>query len=316
MLSINYIKKIVCLLSCLLVAPTFAETKVGIIVPLEHEAMTEIVNGFKTTLQQKYGKPITFKVANAQNDQNLQHSIIQEMKDGHYDLIVPIATQTSEMTIGMIKDKPIVALAADINDQQRQKLTPCNVAVVDDEISPEQILSFVYKTSPNLKHLVLIHSATEKLIPEVTTAEKAAKLLGIDLKSITIQNLMDLQNVSRNLPANMQGIFILKDNLVASGIAQLAQIAQRKHVPLITSDEGSVEKGADFSLGVREAVIGEDGAELALQILNGKNACSLPITKMHRLYVFVNEKVMADNKKLLEAIIENANAMDYPVQYV
>ena len=187
------IKKTLLLVSLLSASIAHADTNIGIIVPMEHQAMTEIVNGFETTLSKEYHQPIHFKVQNAQNDQNLQHSIIQQMADAHYDLIVPIATQTSQMTVSMIKNTPIVALAADINDAQRKKMHPCNVAIVDDEISSQQMVNFIHQTYPAMKNIILIHSASEKILPEVADAQAAGEKMGIHIKDITIQNLMDLQ---------------------------------------------------------------------------------------------------------------------------
>jgi putative ABC transport system substrate-binding protein len=297
-------------------ANTSAETKIGIVVPMQHQAMTEIVNGFENTLKKQYDQPISFKVANAQNDQNLQHAIIQQMRDANFDLIVTIATHTGEMAASIIKNKPIICLAADISDQQRQKLSPCNVAIVDDEIATQRIIEFIHQTYPALKNMVLIHSNSEKILPEVAEAIRASKQFNMKTTPISIQNLMDLQNVARNLPKETQAIFILKDSLVVNGIAQLANIARSKQIPLITSDEGSITKGAHFAVGVRESQIGINGAELALQILKGRNACSLPINKMNNLFVFINPEAMRQSQQNVTPIVATAKKLNYQIHYV
>lgn len=294
----------------------YAETKIGIVVPMEHEAMHEIVSGFKTTLKNQYTKSISFKVANAQNDQNLQNAIIRQMRDSNYDLIVTIATHTAEMATHIIKNKPIIALAADISEKTRQALKPCNVAVVDDEVATKKIIQFIHQTYPSLKNMVLIHSASEKIFPEVAEAKQSASKVRINLKDITIQNLMDLQSVARNFSKDYQAIFILKDSLVVNGIAQLVKIAKTHHIPLISSDDGSVKKGAGFSLGVRESQIGVEGAELALQILQGKNAGSLPIHTMNNLFVFVNSDAVWESQQTLQPILATAKKLHYEVNYI
>src|SRR5438045_1796262 len=103
---------------------------IGIIEPLEHTAIDEIVKGFTETVQQQSAKPVTFKIENAQNDANLQRAIIQRMQDAHYTLIVPIGVGTTQMTLAMIHDQPVVSLASSLTEADRKQLSHCNVVAV------------------------------------------------------------------------------------------------------------------------------------------------------------------------------------------
>src|SRR5579872_1961444 len=76
--------------------------KIGIIIPLEHTAMHEIAGGFSETLQQLYHQPVTIKVMNSEGDPNLLRAIIQEMRDDHYAMIVPVGTSTTQMSLANI----------------------------------------------------------------------------------------------------------------------------------------------------------------------------------------------------------------------
>ena len=93
---------------------------------------------------------------------------------------------------------------------------------------------------------------------------------------------------------------------MASGIATLVKTANDRHIPLITSDQGTIEKGASFALGVTEQSIGQAGAKLAIRILNGEKPCDLPIVEMHDLplTLFIHEK---DNA----ALMKSANDFNY-----
>jgi putative ABC transport system substrate-binding protein len=293
---------------------SFADKKVCILIPMTHEAMTEITNGFESSLSNEYKQPLQFKVANAQGDANLERASLQSLRDSGCDIIAPVGTSASQMAISMVKNIPIVSLASDISDNDRQKLNPCNIAVVHDEISNEQQLAFIHATYPNLKEITLFHSADDKVFPEVKDAVEAGKKFGITIKPIMATTLPDLQTVSQNLPTGTQGIFVLKDSLIVSGIAQLAKIAAQRHIPLISSDDGSVQNGAGFALGVHEKQIGSEGALLAAQILNGKKACDLPIAEMRKLTVFLNPISMQKMGTSLEAVKQSATKMGYPVE--
>jgi putative tryptophan/tyrosine transport system substrate-binding protein len=138
-------------------------TTVGIVVPLEHKAMDEIVAGFSETLKKMYNKPIVIKVENAQNDPNLERAIISQMRDQGMSLIVPIGTDASQMTAAMVHGIPIDSLAAEMSDTERHQLKSCEVALVHDEISAETLITFIHQVYPKITKLTLVHSPSNNL---------------------------------------------------------------------------------------------------------------------------------------------------------
>jgi putative ABC transport system substrate-binding protein len=296
--------------------PTTDKKNIGIIVPMEHKAMQDIVSGFIETLRTKTPYALHFKVANAQADINLQRAIIQQMKDENYDLIVPIGTNTTEMAAAMLRKQPIISLAASFTQAQREKKQPCNIAIVHDEISSEQILQFIHKTYPQLTQLTLVHSASDKIFPEVKATINTAKTLGIRVKPMMIQALNELYTTANNISSDTQAILVLKDSLIVSGISILEKMAAIRHIPLITSDQGSVEDGAAMALGVHERDIGIEGAKLAAEVLAGKPICSLAIVDMSKLTVFINKNTLDKEKQSLEKIRLSANGLHYAVETI
>lgn len=290
---------------------------IGIIEPLEHKAMTEIVAGFSETLKKEYGKPVILDIENAQNDPNLKQAIIQKMIDQHRTVIAPIGVDATEMTLSMTKhlSTPIISLASDMTESDRQKLNPCHVAVVHDEIAPQQIIQFIHEAYPSIHNLTLIHSSANKVFPEVKDAVSAGKSLGITIKPMMVSSLPELYNTAQALPQNSQGIFVLKDSLIVSGISTLAKMASQKNIPLITSDQGSVQDGAGFALGVHEKQIGVEGAKLATAILEGKSTCDLPIAEMKNLTVFINANALKNSHQTQNNIVSAAKALHYNVEF-
>ncbi|EKE00713.1 MAG: hypothetical protein ACD_21C00285G0007 [uncultured bacterium] len=284
--------------------------KIGIVIPIEHQALHEIALGFQDTLQQLYKQPIIFKIGNAQGDANLQRAIITQMRDANYDMIVPISTSVAQMTASIVSTQPIVGLAVDMDDKKS------NLAIVNDEIDKAPSIAFIHKTYPQLKNITLVHSATNKIFAEARQAENISSRYHITLHRLLIQNLTDLYSTSQAIPNDTQAIFILKDNLVASGIETLAQVAKKRKIPLITSDEGTVKKGAGFALGVHEKDIGIEGAKLAAQILRGTSPGTLPTVKLTKPTVFINLKELAETDQNAEQIKSVAKQLGYPLEIV
>lgn len=255
-------------------------------------------------------------MANAQGDMNLEHAAIASIRDQDYDLIATIGTDATAMALSMVKTTSILSLASDLSEAQRKKLNPCNVAVVHDEVSIEEQLSFIHQTLPEIKTIALIHSASDKIFPEVEEAKKVGKKLGMTIISKMAATLPELQSVANNLPSDIQAVYILKDMQIVSATPQLAKIAQSRKIPLISSDDGSVKNGAGFALGVHENQIGINGAELAADILKGKNACDLPISEMHDLTVFLNPKAMQTFGVSIDSVKITAEKMNYKMEVV
>lgn len=289
---------------------------IGIIEPLEHKAMTEIVSGFTDTLQKQYAKPVRIKVENAQNDPNLQRAIIQKMLDAHYAFIMPIGAGPTQMAVAMAHGQAVISMASDLSQTEREKLHPCNVAVVHDEISPAQLVDFIHTVYPTLKYLTLVHSSADKVFPDVKTVIAESKKYGIIVNPIMVSSLPELYSASQALPQQTEAIFILKDSLIVSGIATLAKAAAQRHIPLISSDQGSVQDGAGFALGVHERNIGVEGAELAVAALQGKPLCALPIREMKNLTVFVNANALQQESQTISPLTAAANQFQYPVENV
>ena len=290
---------------------------IGIIEPLQHKAMDEIISGFKQSFATNYKGSVTIKIENAQNDMNLQRAIIQKMKNANYDMLVPIGVGATQMTLSMVQNKPVVSLASDFSATDRNKLKGCNVVAVHDEISAIQTLNFIHQTYPEVTNILLVHSSADKVLPEVQKTKDAAKQYGITVNNAMISNLSELNNTTlQSIRANTQLILVLKDSLIVSGIPSLVKIAADKKLILLTSDQGSVQDGAMLALGVHEKQIGIEGGTLAASVLNGKNICQMPMVDMTKLTIFVNKNSLKSSGQNLTPIIAAATKFGYPIEYV
>lgn len=239
---------------------------VGLVVPMDHAALTDIVQGFKKTLDKKH----TLVVKNAMGDPNLQRSIIQSFVAQKMDLIVPIGTAATQMSTSIAK-KNILGLAS---------YPVKGASVLEDEVSSEPMIKFMKQY--NIKKLALVYSHNEKILPEVELVKKTCKELEINIQLVPVYTTQDLYAVSKHIKAD--GIFILKDHMVVSALPALLKLK----LPIFASDEGSVKDGALCAIGVTEADIGVEGAKLANQLLDGKKISE--ISKMKDLKLFTSRK--------------------------
>ena len=291
---------------------------VGIVKPVAIPAMTEIVNGFKQQLTASYPGHIHYIVANAQGDLNIMRSIFQQFKEKKVDLVVPIGTAAAQMADSVNRNQPIVALAAEFKDVDRAKFKNKNITNILDEIDINKQIHFIHTAFPELKYITIIYGTEPQVQPEAKQATAAAKHYGIKVQKLLVTSLPKLYTVSKHISPHSQAIFILKDELIVSGINTLIKQAAKKHLLLIASDDGSVKKGADFAVGVSERLIGIGGAKLAMQVLKGTTASSIPVKIMKHYHVYVSphyENGIATQTHLNFARVKKAaEKFNYPIE--
>ncbi|MSP53550.1 MAG: hypothetical protein EXR81_04795 [Gammaproteobacteria bacterium] len=286
---------------------------VGIVVPVQIDAMTQITDAFKTTLTTLYPGKITYIVLNAQGDSNLQRSMFLQLKAKQVNVVVPIGTMATQMAMSVNQSQSIVALAAEIKEADRAKMKKQNMTNVLDEVSVTKQLEFIHAAMPQLHHLTLVYSTDDSIFPQAKEAAIAGKKMGISIQPIMMQEMPDLYALSKHIDKNSQAIFILKDGKIVAGISILIQQAQKRGIPVIASDDGSVASGAAFAVGLSETQIGVDGASLAVQVLNGTAPKNIPIKIMSNYSLFINLPAAKKQHLDVAALETAAKKFGYPV---
>lgn len=302
----KFLKSLLLVLSSLLIisqAKT-APKEVNIILPVEHESLNLIVQGIRQELNDK---DVNITTSQAGGDLMLLSTIIRQLQSSKFDIIMPIGTMTAQMVIQRIKDKPIIAVAAN----KSVALGNANITGVNDEI---QITNLLDKL-PKLNKIAVIYSANDKIMPELDNLKAHAEVRSftgetLDLRFVMVQNLIDLPNIIASISSDIEAFLVLKDHLVVSGIEIIAYEAYKRQIPVIASDEGSVARGASFSIGIAEKDIGKAGGAMAIQLLNGVDIKNIPYHHFYEYSLFINEHALLKQKTLnLQNLIDTA----YPI---
>jgi putative ABC transport system substrate-binding protein len=258
---------------------------VGIIVPLEHPAMIEIVNGIKEALADQ---PVNVIVQQAHGDLNLVKTIATQFRSQKVKAIIPIGTTTSKITLSQIKKIPVICAAA-------IQMDASNATGVIDEVDSE----ILFDMFPHLEHITIFYSPSDKMIPELKKikeyGEKNQKIF--DFKMVS--SLSELNFAAQHASKDTQAFLVLKDHLVVSGIPLIKKYAVQRQIPLIASDEASVfELGATIAFGVKEKNIGIQAGNLAKKILNGLSVEDLSFEVVEDASLFVNDDMYLLQKQI------------------
>jgi len=272
---------------------------VGLLVPIEHRAMEEMVRGFK-----EGAGGIEVDVQNGQGDLTILRAIIEKFAD--YDVVAAIGTDASLLTMSRIGK----VVAVDVTDQVRRGEHCTGVK----ESSIEPPYRFIRELLPDCRKIAMVYSCSDKNYQMVERFSSIAKDDGITVQPIMVQSLADLYLLSGSVENDVGAIFIAKDHLVASGAPVLAKVAIELGIPLISSDEGTVLSGSCVAVGNREFDVGKRGGEIAAQILQGTSIEDIPMESVAQLTVFVDGAACQRQGLGFDAVQRAASTLGYPLQ--
>lgn len=270
-----------------------SKAKVALILPITHQALEEISEGFQTEFAQAYSGQGGVKVFNAMGNAQLMQTQICQARDQGYTIIAPVGTSTTQMTLSLCPQTTIVYLAADSKglDVERSQVA---LFGIQDEIPMSSHLKFLQDTYPSLKKFTLVYSPADKIFPEVEQLLALAAHEGIAVQKLLVQRTQDLFRITSLIEDDSDALFVLKDHGVVSGIEALVQASKEKGIPLVASDEGSVKRGAMLALGVREREIGKKGGRMVAEVLDGKVGRREVV--LDNPSVFLNPEIGKDEK--------------------
>lgn len=284
--------------------------KIGVIVPLQHKAMDSIVEGLRESVQKQLGDGVEIIVKNANGDAVLQKQIIQQLVHEGVEYLLPIGTTTSQMTVATAKSVPVICIAAMMSEADRIKAGENRVVVIQDEIEATHLLEFIRSHFPNLKRIGLIYGNSEKIFPEIEQAKNYCTKHNMQLNLQKVDTTSEVYQYSQMLSKESDCVVVLKDHMVVSGITGLVKNASKTGALVISMDDGSVQAGAHFGLGVGEKDIGVATGEVLSRIVKGEAMKEIGSVKLTNLSVFYNtdtfskqQHVSAD--KLKQATLAN-----------
>ena len=291
------------------------DLSVGVIVPSDYGPLNEIASGFISKLSESSkDKKTKIFVQNAHGDASVQRSIIKQFISKKIDLFVPVATQATEATLSVVKEKPVLFLAAFFDNSIKDRLN--NITGITDDMPLSDKVTFIHEMVPNAKNIALVYSNSEKVVPEVSKIDEAASQYNIKFKKYLVQNVREMASVSKTIN-NVDAIVVLRDIVVLSGMQNLVKnAAERLAIPIVTFNEDAVNNGAVVSIGTTDRMIGEIGASVALKILAGADIKNIPISPAKPYTVFVNNSSLQKQSLDKNLPVNYANKNGYQITFV
>jgi len=270
--------------------------KVGITQIVSHPALDSCAEGFKEALAERgfvEGENIEYDLQNAEGDMATASSIAQAFASAELDLVLGIATPTSQAVAKAITTTPIVFTA--VTDPVGAGLVDDaeapggNVTGVSDMIPVQPHLDLIKQVVPDVKTIGVLYNAGEaNSVFSVEQEKEAAAAMGIEVIEATASNSSEVKAAADSLVGRVDAISVLTDNTVVSALESVIKVCQQNDIPLISGDTDSVDRGCAAAYAFNYKDLGMQAGYIAADILEGAAVSEVPVQFAETLQLSVN----------------------------
>lgn len=280
---------------------------IGFLDLLQDETLAQAKNGFFDALRKEgfdeTKKTIEVIYRNAQNDQPALLQACDYIIAQHVDLIATNPTLSTITAIQKTKNIPVFMMVSSRPDlaglTDKNGNGPPNLFGVYETLEYiDTSLSLIKQIFPKAKRIGTIFNQSEpQSVDALNEIKNACKKQGFELISQPVNSSNETQLVVQSLLSNnIDAFFALPDNVVFSSMEIIVRSCDQANVPVFTSEEGLVKRGALAAFGADMYQWGFQSGKQAAVFLKQKSTVGLKpsIVKVRRR-VYNTEKAKQFN---------------------
>lgn len=271
---------------------------IGINQLVEFDALDQCRDGFIQALEDNgytNGKNIKIDYQNAQGEMNIAQTISKKFASDKKDLIFAIATPSAQASYNATKDIPILISA--VTDPVKAGIVESmdkpgtNVSGTSDYLPVEKQLDLMKKLLPNIKKIGVLYNTSE-VNSEVQVDELKNAAVDYEIITMGITSTNEVNNAINSLVKKIDVLFVPTDNLVVSSLPIIVRSTLQEKIPIIASEQGSVENGALATAGINYYKLGYETGKMAVEILKGAEISNMPLKISEETDIFINEDTL------------------------
>lgn len=249
---------------------------IGINQLAEHPALDDAREGFIEGLKEM-GIDAEIVYQNAQGDIPTSLAISQGFVKDNVDLIYAIATPAAQSSKQATSEIPILFSA--VTDPVEADLVDSienpggNITGTSDASPMEEQLASFQKLDPSIKKIgILFNTSESNSDVQIQMAKSIAPELGLEIVAVGISNINDIPQAMDSIIKDVDAIYTITDNMVASAIAIVADKANAAKMITVGAEGSHVEGGILLSDGISYFGLGKQTAAMAKSILIDKKS--------------------------------------------
>ena len=274
--------------------------KIGILQQLEHVALDQAREGFVQALADNGytdGETIVLDYQNAQSDQSNLQTMADRLVNNENDLILAIATGAAQTLAGKTKDIPILITAVtdpvDAGVVNSMEKPGTNVSGTSDASPMKEQLELMMQLKESIKTVGLLYTSSEdNSVLQINQVKEILNTMNVEYVEQTVTNSNDVQQAVQSLVTKCDAIYIPTDNVLASSMALVADIAWPANIPVVAGDENMVAEGGLATLGLSYYNLGYQTGEMAVRVLNGEDISAMPVETQNEYNYIINAEAL------------------------
>ena len=297
------------------------QIKIGVTQIVDHPALDAARQGFidrMTELGYPEGEVALYDIHSAQGDMSIATTIAQKFVADKVDLILAIATPTSQAAANVTSTIPILItavtdpVAAGIVDSIEKP--GGNVTGTSDLTPVVSQLRLLLDIAPGVQRVGIVYNAGEvNSVVQVDIAKEAAAELGITIVEATAGSSAEVLQAAQSLRGRVDAIYVPTCNTAVTALESIVHVAEQERIPLIAGDDHSVERGALATQGINYYNLGRQTADIAVRVLKGEDPANISIEYLEeadllvlnlsaaeRMNVQFSEELLAKATKVIE----------------
>lgn len=263
--------------------------KVGVLTLMHHPALDQIYKGYVHELAREgyhNGKNIKIEYENANGDQSNLKTMASKLVNDNCSVIYGITTPAAQAVANSTTRIPIVLGA--VTDPQSAGLIKDNrhpggnISGVSDQAPIREQLTLIKQFMPKLKTLGVIYTSSDaSAVAGYHQIKQECKRMGISLKSYSIANSNDLNQVSEQMLQQVDAVIVPTDNTIAGAMQTLVKNANAANKPVFPATDTMVKQGGVATYSVNQYDLGVRSAKMTVAILKGKKPANMPVEYVH-----------------------------------
>lgn len=282
-------------------APAAPNATVVVLKWATHPALNEVEQAFKTEFERLTSSAripyiYSLEFRNAENNRVKAAEIAESITRSDVALIVTFGTPATQSVVKVRSGIPV--LFAAVSDPDGAGITASNRATGIKNVGIDIIrtaLQVILSSNPGTKKIGTLYNPAEQnssYAQGLITAVCAEK--GIELIQRRVTDVTKIGSEAEVLADQVDVFYCANDNLVNIGIASLASVTKSKKKLLVIGEVSALNNGATIAVGVDYTETGKALAAMAIEILRGKSATSLPIKEPPPAVVRYNARLATE----------------------
>lgn len=273
------------------------EIRLGILQYVEHDSLDAARDGFIDALAEAgyaEGENLTINYLNAGADNANLQSMAETLGNGN-DYIFAIATPAAQSVANAVTNIPVYFSA--VTDPVSAGLVESleapgkNITGTIDAGPIKEQVDLLLSIAPDAEKIGIIYNSGET--NSKGEAEKATEYLeelGKEVITGTVTSTNDISQVMGNLVKEVDAIFTVTDNTIASAMPLVGDLAKEAGLPVVGGSKDMIVENGLATYGLDYYELGKQTAQMLLRQIEGNlETATIPVESAAVLELVVNK---------------------------